>query len=165
MKPNKFHISRPVRGCNIERCRSIKYVGVQIDELLSSKTHIEFIKGKLSQTLGILGKLSRYLNQKELIKTYYAFFIHTSDISYGLLGWGSVNKTTLKTIQILQNKALRIISLIRFSGTIMLLTICCSLNTFYSKLRIYMYNLQLAKFTYMSSQSFSKLFPFFRNCA
>ena len=106
IKPDKFHIS--IRGCNIERCQSIKYLGVQINELLSWKTHIEFIKEKLSRALGILGKLSRYLIQKELIEIYYAFFY--PHISYGIRGWGSVNKTTLKTIQTLQNKALRIVS-------------------------------------------------------
>ena len=43
IKPDKFYIS--LKGCNIERCQSIKYLGVQIDELLSWKTHIEFLKG------------------------------------------------------------------------------------------------------------------------
>ena len=33
-----------------------------------------------------------------------------SQILYGILGWGSATKTTLTPIQILQNKALRIMN-------------------------------------------------------
>ena len=104
---------------------------------------------KLSRALGILGKLSRYLNQKELIKIYYAFFY--PHISYGILGWGSVNKTTSKTIQLLQNKALRIINKISWNDYV-------ANNALFVKHHllkitdISLYNLELAKFIYMSSQ-------------
>ena len=125
----------------------IPTVGVQIDELSWWKTHIEFIKGKLSRALGILGKLYHYLNQKELIKIYYEFFY--PHISYGILGWGSMNKTTLKTFQILQNKALRIINKISWNDYV-------ANNTLFVKHHLLkikdIYNLELAEFMYMSSQ-------------
>ena len=110
IKPDKFHIS--IRGCNIERCQSIKYQGVQI---------------------------------KELIKIYYAFFY--PHISYGILGWGSVNKTILKTIQILQNKALRIINKVSWNDYV-------ANNTLFVQHHLLKIkdNLELAKFMYMSSQ-------------
>ena len=145
IKPDKFHIS--IRGCNIERCQSIKYLGGQIDELLSRKTHIEFIIGKLFRSLGIFGKLGYYLNQIELIKIYYAFFY--PHISYGILGWGSVNQTTLKTIQILQNKTLRIINKISWNDYVANNTLFVQHHLL--KIRD-IYNLELAKFMYMSSQ-------------
>ena len=52
--------------------------------------------------------MRHYLNIKNLLALYYVFF--HSHILHGILGWGSATITALKPIQILQNKALRIMN-------------------------------------------------------
>ena len=70
-------------------------------------------------------------------------------ISYGILEWGSENKTTLKTTQILQNKALRIINEISWNDYV-------ANDTLFVKHELLkiknMYILECAKFMYISSQ-------------
>ena len=84
IKPDKFHIS--IRVCNIKRCQSIKYAGVQIDELLSWKTYIEFIKGKLSQTLAVLGKLTSLFKPKKAHQNLLRVFLSSHLIWYSWMG-------------------------------------------------------------------------------
>ena len=62
---------------------------------------------KLSQAVGILAKLRRYLNRENLVMYYVFFYSH---ILYGILGWGSATDIALKPIQVLQNKVLRIVN-------------------------------------------------------
>ena len=56
----------------------------------------------------MLVKMRKYLDNTNLITLYYSFFF--SHISYGILGWGSATKSSIKPPQILQNKVLKIIN-------------------------------------------------------
>ena len=97
-----------MRGIKIDRCFSTKYLGVVLDENLSWKPHIEYLQKKLSQSVGILAKMRKYLDNTNLITLYYSFFF--SHTLYGILGWGSATKISIKTLQILQNKVLKIVN-------------------------------------------------------
>ena len=93
---------------NLEHKEYIKYLGVLIDSKLSWKSHIREISKKSSRSVGILAKMRHYANINVLTKLYYAI-IYPFQI-YGLLAWGSTYPTTLKSIVILQKKAVRIIT-------------------------------------------------------
>ena len=94
------------------KCDHYKYLGVVIDKNLSWKHHVEYISTKVSKACGILSKLRHYLNSQVLIEIYNAL-IH-SYIRYGIIAWGNASEATLKPLQILMNRALRIITFAPF---------------------------------------------------
>ena len=59
-----------------------------------------------------MSKLRHYLNSQVLIEIYNAL-IH-SYIRYGIIAWGNASEATLKPLQILMNRALRIITFAPF---------------------------------------------------
>ena len=87
---------------------SIKYLGVVIDKELSWKQHAEHITSKLSIALGIFHKLKYYVPQSTLIQVYYGLvypYLH-----YAITTWSCTAKKYLHTIQVLQNKIVKIIT-------------------------------------------------------
>jgi len=132
-----------LKGIPLKKCCSAKYLGVVIDENLTWKPHVQYLQKKLSCAVGIIGRLRYYLNHKNLIAMYYAFFYPY--ILYGVIGWGCASKSTLKPIQILQNKVLRIINKSTWRDHI-------ENNVLYEKYRVLKINdlhkLEVGKFMY-----------------
>ena len=64
-----------------------KFLGVIIDEHLSFGPHIQYIKGKVSRSLGILYKCRKYFNRDTLLTMYYAFVYPY--LTYCIPVWGS----------------------------------------------------------------------------
>jgi len=86
-----------------------KYLGMIIDNKLDFNIHIQaLVETKLSRSVVILSKLQHVLPLSTLRTLYFAL-IH-SYLLYELLIWGSVLKSRLNKVIILQNKALRIIT-------------------------------------------------------
>ena len=85
-----------------------KFLGVIIDDKLTWTHHIDHVCKKVSKSIGILYKLKRYLNIKSLISMYYCFvypyFQYCNEV------WGNACATYLKRLEILQKRAIRIIS-------------------------------------------------------
>ena len=67
--------------------KSVKYLGIYIDEQLNFKCHIECIKQKISRAVGILDKLKSFLPKPALLKLYYAL-VHFH-LLCGSAIWGS----------------------------------------------------------------------------
>ena len=139
----KFSVT--IKGIELEKCQSDKYLGIILDENLNSEPHIQFLGKKLSQAVGIIVKMRHHLKQKNLINLYYVFFY--SQILYGILGWSCASQTRKRPIQILQNKVLRIINKTSWKDKIMN-------NTLYYKyifLKIDdIYNYEVGKFMYLN---------------
>ena len=89
----------------LEKVKSIKYLGVMLDEKITWNNQIEYLSGKLSRNAGIFSKLRYYLNNKVLLQMYHALF--NSHLQYAILCWGSTSMTSLNRIQVLQNRAIR----------------------------------------------------------
>ena len=66
--PN-LHIS--LHGELIEQKRSVKFLGVFVDEKLDWKEHIHIISGKISRSIGIISKSRFYLSRETLFKLYF----------------------------------------------------------------------------------------------
>ena len=64
-----------------------------------------------SHISGIFNKMLRLISQDALIVSYYGLV--QSHLTYGLLAWGSANKTNIQSLQVLQNKIIRTMSGIR----------------------------------------------------
>ena len=103
-----FRTPRKVSGQKIVPKRSVKYLGLVIDEFLHWKTHFTILRAKLERSIDLLAKL-RYFASENLLRTvYYAIF--DSYLRYGCEVWGQNKKNSTNQIPRLQDKALRIIS-------------------------------------------------------
>ena len=135
---------------------SVKYLGINLDLNLNFRKHIEVIENKLSRSLAILFKLKPVLPQNALLKLYYAM-VHPYLI-YGLVAWGSTFPSYVEKLNILQNKAVKLIG----GGNYL-----DRATPYYSKLNILklpvLYKLEIAKFVHRCMhntppQSFSNFF-------
>ena len=92
----------------IERVSQYKYLGLIIDDQLTWNPHIKYIKGKLSQSLGLLYRTRKYLDRRSLILILHSLFI--SHLQYGILCWGRCSKTSMDPLLISMNKAIKCIN-------------------------------------------------------
>ena len=74
---------------------------------LNFRKHIEVIENKLSRSLAILFKLKPVLPQNALLKLYNAM-VHPYLI-YGPVAWSSTFPSYIEKLNILQNKAVKLI--------------------------------------------------------
>ena len=96
-----------INNAIIKNERSIKFLGILLDENLNWKKHIGVIENKISKNLGILKKAKPYLNLTSLKHMYFAL-IH-SYLNYCNIVWASTNQTKLKKLFSKQKYASRII--------------------------------------------------------
>ena len=97
-----------INGQQVERVCETKFLGVLIDEKLSWKSHISFLKKKISRNIGILRKAKKVLNESTLLNLYYSFIYPY--FLYGIEVWGSAYKTNINTLFKLQKRIVRLIS-------------------------------------------------------
>ena len=90
----------------------VKYLGVLLDQHLKWKYQINNVALKISRGIGILAKLKPYLKINLLKNVYYSLVY--SHLSYGVLAWGSADKTLRNKLVVLQNKAIRILSKVQY---------------------------------------------------
>ena len=94
------------QSTDIEQVDSYTYLGITIDTKLSWKPHIDKLRSKLLQALGILYRTRPYLDRKSLILLLHSLFM--SHLKYGIICWGRAT-SKLPPLQILINKAMRCI--------------------------------------------------------
>ena len=92
---------------SIERQNIGKFLGVTLDDKLSFK-HVNHISKKLSKVVGILNKIKHFFPPDILRYLYLTLFYPY--LTYCVLAWGKSQKTVLNPINILQKKAVRIIT-------------------------------------------------------
>ena len=98
--PVKLH------GSEVDRTRSIKFLGVILDETLNFSDHTNYISGKISKTIGIMNKV-RFLPSHVLCTLYHTMV--APYILYGIKAWHGCPNYNRIRIQVLQNKCIRII--------------------------------------------------------
>ena len=103
-----LHIQLFLNNTEIEQKTCTKFLGVIVDENLNWKAHIKQCKAKLACSLYALNTAKRLLNQYTRHMLYYSMIYPY--LTYGVLLWGSASKTSLKPIETMQKKALRIIA-------------------------------------------------------
>jgi len=110
--PLKYHKI----GCNhyfcnceiIKQCEYTKYLGLQLDENLSWKKHINNLKYSLRSLLRIFFNLKYICPTSTLKQVYYSLV--NSRLEYGISVYGSTYKSHLNSLLILQKKFIRLIS-------------------------------------------------------
>jgi hypothetical protein len=96
-----------IQNTIIDRVSHYKLVGITIDEKLNWEEHARLTLNRLKSTFVMLCKTKRQLDTKNLTLLYNSLF--RSVMTYGLEFYGAATKTTLRPIQILQNKIIRMI--------------------------------------------------------
>ena len=107
-KPRKHHITLKINRKAINEKDHIKYLGIIIDSCLNWKQHILIISRKFSRCICILCKLRPFLNTNNLKNLYYSLLY--SHLVYAIQVWGSACASEINKIQVLQKRALRIIT-------------------------------------------------------
>ena len=92
----------------IEQVEYTKFLGVILDEKLTWRNHIQYIKGKIANNMGIITKARKIVNEETLLTLYYSFIYPY--LNYCITAWGCANKTILDPLIKLQIKVIRLIS-------------------------------------------------------
>ena len=87
----------------------VKYLGIVIDKNLKWKPHIDKLTTQISQSVGMLYHLKKYLSFNSLKLVYHALI--KSRLQYGIVLWGNANQSTLKNLNKMHNRAIRYISM------------------------------------------------------
>src|SRR6218665_1221630 len=92
----------------ITRSHTSKFLGVIIDQYLSWKDHIALVCKKVSENIGIIAKIKYCLSFQNLKNLYYTLIFPYCDINCNIV-WGSYYKSSLKYLNTLHKKIIRII--------------------------------------------------------
>ena len=106
-KKINYELKIKIDGKKLEPCNSVKYLGIQIDCHLIWKAHETILSSKLCRALGMLSKIRHYVDHNTLKMIYHGIF--SSILLYSSLIWGQ-KVSIVEKLQIIQNKALRIIN-------------------------------------------------------
>ena len=88
--------------------KSIKFLGVLLDQNLSWKDHIKYIENKVAKNISLLYRAKLFLDKNSLLTLYYSH-IHNY-LNYANLSRGSTNRTNLKKLLSQQKRAVQIIN-------------------------------------------------------
>jgi len=103
-----------VDNTKINRVSCVKFLGILIDENLNWHEQILHCKKKISSGVYAMNTLKQILNTDHL-KTLYYSLIH-SYLSYGNILWGTARKLHVHKLEILQKRAVRIISKAKYNA-------------------------------------------------
>ena len=94
-------------GTDIECVRSMKYLGVILDNNLNFNLHIDMISSKLSKSVGILTRVGNYLPSGTMLSLYYSI-VHPF-LSYCILAYYNAPQYLINRLIVLQKRAIRLI--------------------------------------------------------
>ena len=97
-----------INGCDLDQCSSYKYLGIYIDKNLNWKDHIKYTCQKVSKVCGALARIRHCVNIDILKNVYHALLY--SYLRYGIIVWGNAAHSSLQPLEILVNKAIRIMA-------------------------------------------------------
>ena len=137
-----------IDGNVIDRAVNFKYLGIQIDDDLSWKTHIQTLESEISRMSRFICKLRHYVDF-ECLKSFYYAKVY-SKIQYAILAWGGCCDSKLHRLNILHNNIIRILTLKNMPPQIRLST-----KTLYKSISMLqlkdIFHLELAKFMHKAA--------------
>ena len=84
------------------------FLGITIDEHLDWKVYIDNLSNKIARNVGVLNKLKHFL-PVYIMKTLYSSLI-ASHLQYCTLLWANSHVINIRKLQLLEKKAIRIIT-------------------------------------------------------
>ena len=124
----------------MKRIKSVKYLGIYIDENLNWSCLIQNLSLQLARYSGFIYRIRKFLDRKTSCMSYYSL-IH-SGIQYGIVTWGTANKTLMQELNVKLNNIVR---------AIMYSSRYCPVTSLFKTLnflKLDIYKLELAKFMY-----------------
>ena len=103
-----------INGTVINKVTETSFLGLIIDNKLSFKNYIKQTENKVSRGLYALRSAKHILPRKHLKLLYYALI--ASHLSYGIIYWNSTSKQHLHRLNVLQKKAIRIITSAQYNA-------------------------------------------------
>lgn len=97
-----------INGHTLDQVKKTKFLGVIINETLTWKDHIDYIKQKVAKSSGIIYRLSRTMPHNVLISLYNTL-IHPY-LEYCNIIWSLDRSSALNDLFICQKKVIRIIT-------------------------------------------------------
>ena len=97
--PTNFNVF--LNSINIKRIKSIKYLGIYIDENLNWSCHNQHLSLQLARYSGLLYRIRNFLDRKTLCTLYYSLIY--SRIQYGIVTRGTANKTLMQELNVKLN--------------------------------------------------------------
>ena len=88
--------------------KDTKLLGVKLDCSFVFDKHVVYVFNKLSTKIGVLYRMSKFL-PKDILNTIYLTIVQP-DIDYCLSLWGNSADVYINRIQLMQNRAARIVS-------------------------------------------------------
>lgn len=120
---NGFNVS--IDGKQIQETHSVKYLGITLQSSLTWDVHMQDLKSKIAPAIGMLYKLKYKLDAKTKLMIYQCL-IH-SHLNYMAVIYAyNKNSNSLKHLQSMQNKALKIVYKlpINFSTILLYKNVC-----------------------------------------
>ena len=108
--------------CRIRRVKLVKSLGLIVDDTLTWLNHIEYITGKVKRGIGVMEKTSNYLDRTSLLMLYRTL-VETHCRNCDII-WGQCKETLKDRLQLLQNKAARVITKVKYKDADHLKLIC-----------------------------------------
>jgi len=106
-KINSCEINIKINNISLQNVENIKYLGVMIDKNLDFKNHIKYIQNKMSKKVFFLIRAGKHLSTYAKLLIYKTIIIPQIDYCATLLL--SIPKYMIQELQIIQNRAMRII--------------------------------------------------------
>ena len=113
-KKLNYSVKIEIDDKTINQHKSVKYLGILIDCHLNWKEHIQQISKKISRGIGVLCKIRHYVDVKILVQLYHAIILPF--FSYSCIVWGNTYEHNIKPLQIMQKKAIRLITFSDFDA-------------------------------------------------
>ena len=102
------HFRLTVNDSVLERETTFKNLGIVFNEKLSWAAHIEFVRKKVNQRLGVLRRIKHFIPlcpRNLFVNTMVLAFLDYCDIVWG----DRNNKLLMHSLQVLQNRAAKIV--------------------------------------------------------
>ena len=93
---------------------STKFLGIIVDDQLKWKQHIDYIKNKISKSIGIIYKARNYVNKHTLRNLYYTFVYPY--LIYCVEVWGNTCDSYLEPLILKQKQCIRTITFSQFKA-------------------------------------------------
>ena len=98
----------------LDETNCIKYLGVYIDQNLTWSNQISIVSKKIAKNIGMISKLRHYVDLDTLRKVYFALVYPY--LQYGAITWANTYKSRLTQLNVLNNKAVRLITFSHFQA-------------------------------------------------
>ena len=117
--PNKqinYELKIKINGKKLVPSKNVKYLGIVLDPHLNWSFQADILATKLTRAAGMLSKIRHYVPDNTLRSIYFGIF--SSLLTYASQVWGQFFNKHVSRLQLIQNKAIKIINFGKFRDSV-----------------------------------------------